>query len=69
MKKAKLLTSLSTIVVAGTTVPVVSTSCSDQFNFDGTYTSEQILGLDKYSARNNWIKENFLYEGQPWSIP
>ena len=69
VRKLKLLTSLSTLTLVGTSVPIVSTSCADQYNFDGVYSSEDVLGYDPYSAQNAWIKKYFLYNDQPWSDP
>ena len=73
MKKVKLLTSLSTLSLVAATVPVVSTSCSEQFNFDGEYKQEDVFGstgaISEQWYNNDWIKDNFRYKGKNWSTP
>ena len=67
MKKAKLLMALSSLSLVSTSIPVVSTSCSTEFNFDGEYSEADVLCTNLYN--NDWINTNFKYEGQDWSTP
>ena len=70
MKKVKLLTSLSSLAIVVPTIPVVSTSCSEEFNFNGVYTQEQVLGdgLENwYTENNTWLQDYLKFAHQDWS--
>ena len=68
MKKVKLLTSLSALTVASATVPVFTTSCSEQFNFDGEYSEEDVLPTGR-EYDNDWINSYFKINNQNWTTP
>lgn len=73
MKKLKLLTSLSTLALSSTIVPIVSTSCSEEFSFDGEYDQRDVLGQSFIPCdewyENEWINKNLKYNDKDWSVP
>ena len=63
MKRMKLISSLSTLAVIGTSIPIVSTSCSgERYSFDGYYSIAEVLSEE-------WIMKHLSINGNAWNAP